>query len=254
MPHPRRWLAASLIAFAFLAFAAIPLAPRDALYEGPPQEYAGRGPRLPPPAVARSEHTSRLGAAPEFDVPAEAPAEVSADVPLDVPLDVPVELDALAQPHASPAGTTRSNEPLPTLEVEFHDLRLEGPGGIAVLLDRSSDDSVTLPGLELDGQAFPIVARRIDAGRYDTLHAVLTLRSTGLDGASVPVYCAGASDSLASAQECAFEWQLDEAGVPLRIEDGTLPLWLRLDMPRHVGPDGSSLVVAPRVALSTHAP
>lgn len=135
----------------------------------------------------------------------------------------------------------------PTLDLSIHELWLSGRAGTTVLLDGELDASVTLSALEAEGKALHVATRRLDPGRYERVHAVLSLASTGLDGAKVPVYCKGETTALTSAWMCVFEWPLEQ---PLVIDDPAALLWLRIDAPRDVGPDGKSLVVAPRLALA----
>lgn len=138
----------------------------------------------------------------------------------------------------------------PTLDLTVHELWLSGRDGTTVLLDGELDASVTLSALEAEGKALHIATRRLEPGRYEHVHAVLSLASTGLDGAKVPVYCKGETTALTSAWMCMFEWPLEQ---PLSIEDPAALLWLRIDAPRDVGPDGKSLVVAPRLTLAIDA-
>jgi hypothetical protein len=154
-----------------------------------------------------------------------------------------------ARPVAPPSRAELRAETLhePTLDLTIHELWLSGRDGTTVLLDGELDASVTLSALEAEGKALHIATRRLEPGAYERVHAVLSLASTGLDGAKVPVYCKGETTALTSAWMCLFEWPLER---PLSIDDPAALLWLRIDAPRDVGPDGQSLVVAPRLALA----
>jgi len=164
------------------------------------------------------------------------------------------ELPAAAvQPQAPSSQAAVHAETMhePTLDLTLHELWLSGPQGTTVLLDGALDASVTLSALDAEGKSLPIATRRLEPGLYGRVHAVLSLASTGLDGAEIPVYCRGEQSALTSAWMCVFEWPLERELV---LGPDTWPLWLTLDAPRDVGPDGQSLVVAPRLSLAASAP
>ncbi|TAJ17752.1 MAG: hypothetical protein EPO68_08920 [Planctomycetota bacterium] len=135
----------------------------------------------------------------------------------------------------------------PTLDLTIHELWLSGREGATMLLDGELDASVTLSALDAEGKALQIATRRLEPGLYERVHAVLSFASTGLDGAKIPVYCNGETTALTSAWMCVLEWPLEQE---LSIDDPGAMLWLRIDAPRDVGPDGKSIVVLPRLALA----